>query len=177
PHLAAALELVAAQILATSPHYPSTEAKSSDEVLAYARSLMKEGQEYVFIDELKYLVAGGRVSRAGGFFGDLFGVKPIVSPINNTVQKMGIARNRKGQLTFALEKLKGQAVQMAHPLILLQYSDNEDWLRESVLQPVQELLPDAEILLTPLSLSSGVHTGPGTWAIAFAPSAPQCPLS
>jgi hypothetical protein len=34
---------------------------------------------------------------------------------------------------------------------------------------VRELLPKAKILLTPLSLSSGVHMGPGTWAIAFAP--------
>ena len=96
-------------------------------------------------------------------------MKPIVSPINNTVQKMGVARHRKGQLAFALERLKEQALPTGSPLILLQYSDNEDWLRESVLQPVQELLPEAEILLTPLSLSSGVHTGPGTWAIAFAP--------
>jgi len=32
---------------------------------------MAECTEYVFINELKYLVAGGRVSRASGLFGDL----------------------------------------------------------------------------------------------------------
>lgn len=146
------------------------QGSKSGEVLSYLRILMKECREYVFIDELKYLVAGGRISKAGGFFGDLFGVKPVVSPINNIVQKMGIARSRKGQLAFALEKLKKQVGPAAHPLILLlQYSDNEDWLREFVLQAIQELLPAAEIILTPLSLSSGVHMGPGTWAMAFAP--------
>ncbi len=140
-----------------------------DEVLAYARTVMEECREYVFIDELKYLVAGGRVSKAGGFFGDLLGVKPVVSPIDNTVRKMGVTRNRKGQLAFALEKLQEQAGGATAPLILLQYSDNEKWLRETAQQQVRELLPKAEILLTPLSLSSGVHMGPGTWAMAFAP--------
>jgi DegV family protein with EDD domain len=143
--------------------------RTPDEVIAYARTVMAECREYVFIDELKYLVAGGRVSRTGGFFGDLFGVKPVISPINNIVQKMGVLRNKKGQLIFALEKLQEQAAGTAALLVLLQYSDNEDWLRKSVLQAVQELLPKATVLLTPLSLSSGVHMGPGTWAIAFAP--------
>ncbi|MDU9047311.1 MAG: DegV family protein [Candidatus Electrothrix sp. Rat3] len=143
--------------------------RTPEEMITYACTVMEKCREYVFIDELKYLVAGGRVSKAGGFFGDLFGVKPIVSPINNIVQKLGITRNRKGQLTFALEKLQEEAVGSTPPLILLQYSDNEQWVRETVQQQVRELLPKAKILLTPLSLSSGVHMGPGTWAIAFAP--------
>lgn len=143
--------------------------RQPDEVLAYALIIMAECREYVFIDELKYLVAGGRVSKVGGFFGDLLGVKPVVSPIDNTVRKMGVTRNRKGQLAFALEKLQEQTGCATAPLILLQYSDNKEWLTETVQQQVRELLPKAEILLTPLSLSSGVHMGPGTWAMAFAP--------
>ncbi|MCI5224840.1 MAG: hypothetical protein D3924_19770, partial [Candidatus Electrothrix sp. AR4] len=103
-----------------------------------------------------------------GFFGDLLGVKPVVSPINNTVRKMGVTRKRKGQLAFALEKLRKEAVGSVAPLILLQYSDNEEWLTETVRQRLREFLPEAEILLTPLSLTSGVHMGPGTWALAFA---------
>ena len=29
--------------------------------------------------------------------------------------------------------------------------------------------PEAEIILHPLSLTSGVHMGPGTWGVAFLP--------
>jgi hypothetical protein len=53
-------------------------------------------------------------------------------------------------------------------VIMLQYSDNHDFVAGSVQQQVGSLLPEAEILLTPLSLTSGVHMGPGTWSIAFA---------
>jgi fatty acid-binding protein DegV len=83
------------------------------------------------------------------------------------VRKMGVTRSRKGQLAFALKKLREQAVGSAAPLILLQYSDNEEWLTKTVQPKVRELLPEAEILLTPLSLTSGVHMGPGTWAVAL----------
>jgi DegV family protein with EDD domain len=141
--------------------------RNPEELIAYARAVIKECGEYIFIDELKYLVAGGRVSKAGGFFGDLLGVKPVVSPINNTVRKMGVTRNRKGQLSFALGKLREQFDCGVAPAVLLQYSDNEEWLKDTVRPQVRELLPKAEILLTPLSLTSGVHMGPGTWALAF----------
>ncbi|MBN4068877.1 DegV family protein, partial [Desulfotalea psychrophila] len=52
--------------------------------------------------------------------------------------------------------------------VLLQYTDNKDWLREVVEPQIRRHVPEAEILLVPLSLTSGVHMGPGAWSIAFA---------
>jgi hypothetical protein len=54
-------------------------------------------------------------------------------------------------------------------LVLLQYSDNRGWVEETVRPRVRSILPEAELLLVPLSLTSGVHMGPGTWSLAFAP--------
>ena len=138
-----------------------------DLVIAAAQNLMAECAEYVFIHELKYLVAGGRVSKASGFFGDLLNMKPVISPTINGVKKVGVVHSSKGQLAFALAKLQEQYDQSATPTILLQYSDNEPWVATTVRQQVGSLLPQAEILITPLSLTSGVHMGPGTWSMAF----------
>ena len=142
-------------------------AAGADEVIDFARRMTATCVEYVFINELKYLVAGGRVSKAGGFFGDLLDMKPIISPTSEGVKKMGVVRSSKAQLAFAMAKLKEKGG--AAPTILLQYSDNEDWVAGPVRQEVHGLLPEAEILLAPLSLTSGVHMGPGTWSLAFAP--------
>ena len=142
-------------------------ATCAEDVIAFAYQTMTDCEEYVFINQLQYLVAGGRISRAGGFFADLLHMKPVISPVNNEVRKAGVVHSRKGQLSFALEKLrKGSSV--AAPVIMLQYSDNEEWLTKTVEPQVRKLLPGAEILLVPLSLTSGVHMGPGTWAIAWA---------
>lgn len=140
----------------------------SDELVDFAEKAIAGCTEFVFIDELKYLVAGGRVSKAGGFFGDLLSMKPVISPTSDGVKKVGLVHSRKGQLAFAMEKLKERFTESDTPIILLQYSDNEKWVADTARQQVETLLPQAEILLTPLSLTSGVHMGPGTWSIAFA---------
>jgi uncharacterized protein len=140
-----------------------------EQVSAFARQRLNDCREYVFIDELKYLVAGGRVSRASGFFGDLLHLKPVISPTSTGVRKQGVVRNRKGQLAFALARLSEFFSAADRPTIMLQFTDNEDWVAETVGGAVRALLPRAEVLVIPLSLTSGVHMGPGTWSVACGP--------
>ena len=66
---------------------------------------MANCQELIFIDQLKYLVAGGRVSKARGFFGDLFNVKPVISPRTRGVEKIGTVKNSQEQHQFAMAYL------------------------------------------------------------------------
>ena len=143
------------------------QAASSEEVMAFVAKTMASCEEYVFIDQVRYLAAGGRVSRAGGFFADLLHMKPVISPASGGVRKVGLVRNRTGQLAFALQKLEECFTATAAPVILLQHTDNDAWVANTVQPRVRELLPGAEILLVPLSLTSGVHMGPGTWSMAW----------
>ena len=137
-------------------------------VAAFAKALSITAKEYVFIAEMKYLVAGGRVSKTKGFFADLLHMKPVISPAHDGVRKVGVVRNRQAQLAFCIEKLAEDKTQHSDLLILLQYSDNQQWLEEVVKPAVVEVAPSAEVLVVPLSLTSGVHMGPGTWSIAYA---------
>ncbi|MFA6499120.1 MAG: DegV family protein [Desulfurivibrionaceae bacterium] len=138
----------------------------SEDVIRFVQKALLDSEEYVFIDELRYLAAGGRISRAGGFFADLLQMKPVISPTSDGVRKVGVVRSREAQLAFALEKLRVK--QGAASVIMLQHTDNEEWLLKTVQPQVRALLPEAEILLMPLSLTSGVHMGPGTWSLALA---------
>ncbi|MFN2355475.1 MAG: DegV family protein [Desulfopila sp.] len=158
-----------ALIALTTARYARTTASCQD-IIAFAEKARTECQEYVFIDELKYLVAGGRLAKTSGFFGDLLHMKPVISPTGEGAQKMGVVRSRKGQLAFALEKLKNNFTSTSQVSIMLQYSDNEQWVSSVVHPCLRELLPQAEIMLAPLSLTSGVHMGPGTWSMAFSPA-------
>ena len=144
------------------------QASSPEEVISFVEKTMATCHEYSFIDHLRYLVAGGRVSRAGGFFADLLHLKPVISQSSDGVHKVAMLHDRTGQLTFALQKLQEVFIPSATPIILLQYTDNEQWVTESAEPKVRALLPEAEILLAPLSLTSGVHLGPGSWSLAWA---------
>ena len=52
---------------------------------------------------------------------------------------------------------------------MLQYTDNKEMVGNLIKKEIEERYPFAEILLQPLSLTSGVHMGPGTWSLAFLP--------
>ena len=138
-------------------------------MIAFARQAVHESREYVFLDKLKYLAAGGRLSRPSAFLGDALHMKPIISPTAEGAKKMGVVKNQEGQMEFALQRLEEAIDRGSAPLIMLEYTDNREWVSEKPKKEIERLYPSAEILLQPLSLTSGVHMGPGTWAVAFLP--------
>lgn len=139
----------------------------AEAVLRFAADTVNQSAEYLFLDRLQYLVAGGRLSRTKGYVGDLLGLKPVISPTPGGAVKAGTVRDRKGQLDFALAKLAVDLTPGTGSLILVEYSDNRQWVEDTVLREIEKLYPAAEAILQPLSLTSGVHLGPGTWGVAY----------
>jgi DegV family protein with EDD domain len=138
-------------------------------VIDFARRAIDLCDEYIFLDRLKYLAAGGRLSRKNAFFGDMLNIKPVVSPKAEGARKVGGARSRKGQLRFAIEHLERAISQDSASFVMLEYSDNKAWVEGAVKPEISGRFPKAELILQPLSLTSGAHMGPGTWAVAFMP--------
>ncbi|MGD0279282.1 MAG: DegV family protein [Smithella sp.] len=146
-----------------------TETNDMKNTIVFARKAVKTSEEYIFIDKLQYLAEGGRVSKTSAFFGEMLSVKPVVSPLPEGVKKVGTVRNPEDQVRFALAKLDASIIDDSKALIMLEYSDNKNWVEGTVKKMVEERYPQAEIIVQPLSLTSGAHMGPGTWGIAFLP--------
>ncbi len=155
-------------IVMTTSRY-AADRDDANSVVDFAKAAVDVCEEYVFLDKLQYLAAGGRLSKSSAFFGDLLHMKPVISPLAEGAKKVGVLRNQKDQVRFALEKLETAVSKDSKFFILLQYTDNKPWVSDVVLKKIEGLYPAAEIILQPLSLTSGVHMGPGTWAIAFIP--------
>jgi len=168
------------------------ETRDAEAVIRFAREGVERCQEYLFLDTLRYLAAGGRLSRTSAFFGDMIHMKPVISPLPEGAKKVGVVRNRTEQLKFAVEKLTaalgegdragareaglrtGQKLDAAvgkedRAMIMIEYTDNLDWVAKKVQPEIERRWPEAEILLQPMSLTSGAHMGPGTWGVAFLP--------
>ncbi len=145
------------------------ETNDMKKTFAFAQKALHLCEEYVFLDKLQYLAAGGRLSKPSAFFGDMLKMKPVISPQPEGAKKVGVVRNREEQLKMAQERLAVSLRNKSRALIMLEYSDNYDWVKETVKKMVEENYPYAEIVLQPLSLTSGAHMGPGTWGIAFLP--------
>jgi len=138
-------------------------------IIAFARRAVRTCEEYVFLDKLQYLAAGVRLSKTSAFFGDKLNMKPVISPLPEGAKKVGMVRNQEDQVKMAMAKLAASLKNDSHALIMLEYSDNKNWVNGTVKKTLAERYPQAKIILQPLSLTSGVHMGPGTWGIAFLP--------
>lgn len=145
-------------------------------VLAFARDALRRAKEYIFLDRLHYLAAGGRLSKTGAFFGDLFRVKPVVSPGPDGARKVGAVRNARDQLPFALERIAEALHRPDAPgEAMLEFTDNEQRVREEVAPALAERFPGLRLSVQPISLTTGAHVGPGAWGVALLPDPPERP--
>ncbi|MBM4354660.1 MAG: DegV family EDD domain-containing protein [Deltaproteobacteria bacterium] len=144
---------------------------SADEVVRYARRAVEACREYVFLDKLHWLAAGGRLSKTKAFFGDMLSKKPVVSPLPDGARKMAVLKCRDEQVAYAEARVREFVPVDCPHLLMLEHTDNEDWVRDVPARLLAALRPDAEVLVRRMSLTSGVHMGPGTWGIAMLPVA------
>jgi len=145
----------------------SRRTDDGDAVISFARRLPDRCEEYLFPDRLQYLAESGRLSRTGALLGDLLHVKPVISPTPEGAKKVGSVCNREEQLRFALKRLSEIPPDGTHLTVMLEYSDNQGWVENEAREAVACQAAGAEILTQSLSLTTGVHTGPGTWGMAF----------
>jgi DegV family protein with EDD domain len=156
-------------LIATALAKSCNAGRPAERLLEDAPRLIEQCDELVFLDQLKYLAAGGRISKTRGFIGDLMKFKPVISPKADGAQKVGVVKNRQEQLRFALHHMKPRIDPHRRCAILLQYTDNRRWVESEAADTIAARFPEAKISIGPMSLTSGVHMGPGTWAAAFLP--------
>jgi len=153
-------------VLATQQYLKRS--RDMEKTLAFAKKAVETCEEYVFLEKLQYLAAGGRLSKTSAFFGDMLKMKPVISPQPEGAKKVAVVRNYKDQIRLALEKMAVSLKKESRALIMLEYSDNVGQVSEFQ-EEVRRLYPQTVIILQPLSLTSGAHMGPGTWGVAFLP--------
>ena len=150
----------------------SLSAEAPSQVVAFARTVIRRVEEYVFLERLQFVAAGGRMSKTGAFFGDILHIKPIVSPYPDGVRKMGVARSTKDQVRYAFRRLEQGLKKERGATLLLEYTDNREWLEKEIKPEIERRFPLVRVLMQVMSMTSAVHMGPGTWAVAFLPDNP-----
>jgi DegV family protein with EDD domain len=140
---------------------------------AFASAALQRAEEYIFPERLEYLARGGRLSKTSAWFGDAIGLAPVVSPMPDGARKIAMLRKPEDRVSFACERAARAFASGSHRgYLLAEYTDNRAWAEATLLPRLRQAAPEAEIAVGPLSLTTGAHTGPGTWAIAMLPDPP-----
>lgn len=120
------------------------------------------------LDTLKYLVKGGRVSKAAGFAGSMLNVKPAIAIENGEVAVLGKVRGSKNANNYLVQKTTELGVDYTLP-VLLAYSGTSDERLQKYIDDSRPLWENKVDPLETVQLCTvvGTHIGPDAVAVAF----------
>ncbi len=140
------------------------EGKSIDEVKTEIEKLVPYACSYFTVEQLKYLVRGGRVGKFSGVVGTLLNIKPVLRVDENgklVSYKKVISRKKSiAELSNIItEKLSDKRyVMISHAECFEEAQDLAKTIKESF---------NVEPIITDLTQVIGCHTGPGLIAVFF----------
>lgn len=120
---------------------------------------------YAMIDDLKYLVLGGRLPAAGAVVGRVLGIRPTICVMDNHISVTGVARNVRRAQNWMVDRLREHGHQAGVPVVLIhvEVPEHVEALRELIMP---ELHGD-ELLVGEVGSVVGTHAGPGCFGLAF----------
>ncbi len=143
------------------------EGATIEEAAAYAESLIHKLAHWFTVEDLVYLMRGGRVSAAAKIVGNLLGIKPILHMDDEGhLIKVGTVRGRKASLIAMADKLFETADDPKNGKIFISHGDcpeDAQFLAENIKSRGGN---DVEII-TNVGAVIGAHSGPGTMALFF----------
>ena len=143
---------------------------TKEKILAVMKRIGDASDSLYTLNELKYLIHGGRISHFKGLIASLLNIKPLIG-----VEKEGGTYTQRGQVRTFQGAVRGLA-----NLIAEQYAPGSA-LRVQVLhsfnpegaallrEEVDRRFDCTWLPLGPMSLVLGAHTGPSMVGVAFAP--------
>ena len=144
----------------------ASQGASGSAVAAHIQARCSRSHIWFSVDTLEYLQRGGRIGAVQARIGGVLSVKPILTMVDGRVESLEVVRTT----TKATQRLVDIAVSAA--------TDDSDFAvhfvgeserAESIAQTLCEKLGLASVTVTPAGAVVGVHTGPGTVAIAMTP--------
>ncbi len=139
-----------------------------DRILDLIKRIGDSCESVYTLDELKYLIHGGRISHMKGIIASLINIKPLigVEKENGTYSQLGQVRTFKGALKGLVKQIekKFELGSKIHVQVLHSFNpEAATFLREQV----DKLYDCTWMPIGPMSLVLGAHTGPSMVGLGF----------
>jgi DegV family protein with EDD domain len=147
------------------------QGKSAAEIHKILEDAKFDSSIYIMLDTLYYLKKGGRITPAAAALGTFLKLKPVLQIQGEKLDAFAKARTAKQGKSIMLETMKRDFAERFHSPdgkemnLEIAYSYDRE-AAEEFKKEVQEVFPNNEIMVNPLSLSVSCHIGPGALAIA-----------
>lgn len=140
-----------------------------EKILLMLQKISDASESIYTLDELKYLIHGGRISHMKGLIASLLNIKPIigVEKVNGTYVQKGQARTFKGAIQSLVDQMLHMHPEGTELQVQVMHALNPEggaMLKALIDQYFRcDWLP-----MSPMSLVLGAHTGPSMVGVAYA---------
>jgi DegV family protein with EDD domain len=143
-----------------------------EKVLALVERIGTASDSMYTLEELKYLIHGGRISHMKGLIASVLNIKPLigVEKVNGTYVQLGQARTIKRALNGLVDLMTKMHSPGSSLRVQVMYSHNPEGAAR-LRDLIDQRFDCSWLPVGPMSLVLGAHTGPSMVGVAYAPQA------
>ena len=141
-----------------------------EQILALLARIREASDSLYTLNQLKYLIHGGRISHMKGLLASVLNIKPLigVEKARGTYVQRGQTRTFKGAVKGLVDLMAKQHAPDSALRVQVRHAHNPEGA-DLLRQEVDQRFDCTWLPVGPLSLVLGAHTGPSMVGVAYAP--------
>ena len=144
----------------------AAEGKTAEEAAAFAEEKRKHIRQYVTVHSLDALKRAGRVKASAAFFGNLFGVKPIlVTDVDGEQAAFKKVKGRAASLEEIVRLMKEDLIAPEEQTLYLAHSDCAKEEVDSLVTLIKKEIPCKDVYVSYIGPIIGASIGPDAFAL------------
>lgn len=144
---------------------------SAEDIVSYVRTAGGHMAHLFSVDDLEYLLRGGRVSRSQAFLGNILNIKPILHVKDGALIPFEKVKGRKKRLGKMFEYIEAHGSDLGNQLIGIAHTLNEEEAN-AVRSHFETTYGTKDFIVSSLGCTVGAHCGPGLITLFFKSEAP-----
>ena len=141
---------------------------SMDDIAKFLEENKLKYNQAATVESLEYLKRAGRVKASAAFFGNIFGVKPMLisdaKGVNYAIEKV---KGRRNALIRLAEMIRDTVENAEDQVCYVEHADAKQEDVDLVVAKIKEMCNFKEIVVQYLGPIIGCSTGPGTFGIYY----------
>ncbi|MBQ8424683.1 MAG: DegV family protein [Clostridia bacterium] len=140
---------------------------SDEEVVEFLTNFSKKIGIYFYVDNLKYLKRGGRISATSAVMGTMLNIKPILSVTDDgKLEKLTTVMGTKKAVKFLYNKFTQEVTDEENTDVYIVDADNKE-IGDSFAKDLENTGKKVNIKRLDVGPVVGAHCGPGTIGLIF----------
>lgn len=144
------------------------EGKSKEELLEAANFYIENIKQIFTVDDMEYLLRGGRVTRTQAFVGGLLNIKPVLHVDGGKLVPLEKVRGKNKVLKKMLSLMEEETkdISLEDQTIVITHGDDMETVTK-MKELIEERFGSKKFIINSIGAAIGAHSGPGTIAVFF----------